>query len=282
MIRPPVSALLDHLARGALQAEEHALGVDPVDAVPIRLGQIHDVGVAGDAGIVDDDVEPAELRRPSCSTIALMLATSPQSACDRQRPVGVRSPRRSSAPRRCRYRRRRRRALGRHAERDRLADPGPGAGHQHDLVLQARHRPLLLNGLRSSRYGNHRRPSCSIREGTDRARKHSPDADRHRDQIARRTRGAGARHTAGAGAERGRGADPHRQRRDQPRRLPCSAWGAIRCRPAPATSPASNAPAPSSSSAQGVSGFDARRPGLRAARSPTATANTARCRRCNA
>ena len=45
MIRPPrpSAVLLDHLAGGALQAEEHALGVDPVDAVPIRLGQIHDV-----------------------------------------------------------------------------------------------------------------------------------------------------------------------------------------------------------------------------------------------
>src|SRR5581483_5353240 len=52
--------LLDHFAGGALQAEEHALGVDPVDAVPIRLGQIHDVGIAGDAGVVDEDVEAAE------------------------------------------------------------------------------------------------------------------------------------------------------------------------------------------------------------------------------
>ena len=58
MMRPPPP--LHHLAGGALQAEEHALGVDPVDAVPIGLGQVHDVGVAGDPGIVDDDVEPAQ------------------------------------------------------------------------------------------------------------------------------------------------------------------------------------------------------------------------------
>src|SRR5690348_18093621 len=38
---PPAGLLRDHLARGALEAEEDALGVDPVDAVPIRLGQVH-------------------------------------------------------------------------------------------------------------------------------------------------------------------------------------------------------------------------------------------------
>src|SRR5882672_369292 len=58
----PVDLILpDHLARGALQAEKDTLGVDPVDAVPIRFGQVHDLRVAGDPGVVDDDVEPAEL-----------------------------------------------------------------------------------------------------------------------------------------------------------------------------------------------------------------------------
>ena len=51
----------DHLARHALQAEERPLAVDPHDAVPVGLGEIHDVGPAGDAGIVHEDVDPPEV-----------------------------------------------------------------------------------------------------------------------------------------------------------------------------------------------------------------------------
>src|SRR6267378_4072620 len=47
----------DHLARHALQAEEHALGVHAHDAVPVRLGELHDVGAARDARVVDEDVD---------------------------------------------------------------------------------------------------------------------------------------------------------------------------------------------------------------------------------
>ena len=56
MMRPPPWLII---CRAPLQAEEDALGVDPVDAVPIFLGQVHDVGGPGHAGIVDDDVELA-------------------------------------------------------------------------------------------------------------------------------------------------------------------------------------------------------------------------------
>src|SRR6266404_2272478 len=50
----------NHLARHALQAEEHALAVDAHDAVPVGLGEIHDVRAPGDAGIVDQHIDAAE------------------------------------------------------------------------------------------------------------------------------------------------------------------------------------------------------------------------------
>src|SRR5262249_61088844 len=50
----------NHLARDALQAEEHALAVDAHDAVPVDFGEIHDVGAARDAGVVDERVDAAE------------------------------------------------------------------------------------------------------------------------------------------------------------------------------------------------------------------------------
>ena len=147
MIRPPLRRLdlPDHLARGALQAEEHALGVDPVDAVPIRLGQVHDLRIARDAGIVDDDVEPAELgdgardHRIDARDIAAI-------GLDRDRP-----PRIAGRLVRRPLRRGKVDVGGRdsgagfgHRERRGAADPGPGPGHQHDLILQNRHRSFPL------------------------------------------------------------------------------------------------------------------------------------------
>src|SRR5207244_9942736 len=52
----------DHLAGHALQAEEHALGVDAHDAVPVRLREVHDVRAPGDPGVVHEDVDAAESR----------------------------------------------------------------------------------------------------------------------------------------------------------------------------------------------------------------------------
>jgi hypothetical protein len=54
------AAARDHLAGDALEAEEHALAVDAHDAVPVRLGEVHDVRPPGDAGVVDEHVDPAE------------------------------------------------------------------------------------------------------------------------------------------------------------------------------------------------------------------------------
>ncbi len=144
MIRPPplVALMLrDHLLGRALQAEEHALGVDPVDTVPIRLAQLHDRGIAGDPGIVDDDVEPAELgdgarHHPiDAGDIAAI-------GLDRDRPprVGRRLGRRALRRGEVDVGRRDRRPGRGHRQRRRPPDPGPGAGHQHDFVLQHRHR----------------------------------------------------------------------------------------------------------------------------------------------
>ena len=138
MIRPPVFCV-DHRLGGALQAEEHALGVDPVDAVPIRLGQIHDVAEAGDAGIVDDDVDAAELgddarhHRVDAGDIAAIGLDRQRRDCRRHRLAVFCAAARSMS------------AAARIApsfamrERDGAADPGAGAGHQRDFVLQDRH-----------------------------------------------------------------------------------------------------------------------------------------------
>jgi hypothetical protein len=56
MIRPLRRGII---SRDALQAEEHALRVHPMDAVPVRLGQVHDVGAAGHPGVVHQDVDLA-------------------------------------------------------------------------------------------------------------------------------------------------------------------------------------------------------------------------------
>ena len=138
MIRPPPG--LHHLARGALQAEEHALGVDPVDAVPIRLGQVHDVGVAGHPGIVDDDVEAAQFgdrardHRIDARDIAAI-------GLDRNRPPHIPGRVVGGPLRRGKV------DVGgrdsgadfRHRERDGAPDPRPRPRHQHDFILQNRH-----------------------------------------------------------------------------------------------------------------------------------------------
>ena len=57
----PPPPLRDHLLRRRLHAEERALQIDADDFVEFLFGDLQDVPVAGDAGIVDHDVEPAEL-----------------------------------------------------------------------------------------------------------------------------------------------------------------------------------------------------------------------------
>ncbi|MHC2413494.1 hypothetical protein ACVJGC_006085 [Bradyrhizobium diazoefficiens] len=57
----PAAALRDHLPGSRLHAEEGAFQIDADDFVEFLFGDLEDVPVAGDAGIVDHDVEPAEL-----------------------------------------------------------------------------------------------------------------------------------------------------------------------------------------------------------------------------
>lgn len=59
----PAAALRDHLPGRRLHAEERTLQIDADDFVEFLFGNLQDVPVASDAGIVDHDVEPAELLR---------------------------------------------------------------------------------------------------------------------------------------------------------------------------------------------------------------------------
>ncbi len=131
------------MALTRLQAEEHALGVDPVDAVPIRLGQVHNLRVTGDPGIVDDDVEPAELgdgardhRIDALNIAAIDL--------DGERPPGIagrlhRGPlRRGNVDVGDRHTG----AGFGHRECCGTADPRSRSRHQHDLILQNWHVSL--------------------------------------------------------------------------------------------------------------------------------------------
>ena len=56
------AALLDHLLRRPLQAEEDAFRVHPMDAIPVLFRQVHDIRAPRNAGIVDDDIEATECR----------------------------------------------------------------------------------------------------------------------------------------------------------------------------------------------------------------------------
>jgi hypothetical protein len=49
------------VGRGVARRREVALEVDADHAVPLVLGHVHEHPVAGDAGVVDEDVEAAEL-----------------------------------------------------------------------------------------------------------------------------------------------------------------------------------------------------------------------------
>ncbi len=178
------------------------------------------------------------------ATIASMLATSPQSAS-----IAIARrllPAASAAVRLRRGKvdigRRDGRARPRPSPARSPARSRPRSRHQHDLVLQIRHR-------RSSQ--------SSLRERSDEAillpelrrlymlriprndRKEEPDVLANipatqtviEIRAARRAGGAGAGDPAGARAESGRSPDPRSPRPGSTAPIACSAWGAIRCRP---------------------------------------------------
>src|ERR1043166_6392255 len=81
------AAARDHLARDALQAEDHALSVDAENAIPIVLGEIHDVGAARDARVVHPSAWSASARGPFdaiaaavCSSLAPLMSLATTSA----------------------------------------------------------------------------------------------------------------------------------------------------------------------------------------------------------
>ena len=57
---PAATALLDHLLRGELRAEEGALEIDLEHLFVLLLGGVQDGRARFDAGVVDQNVEPAE------------------------------------------------------------------------------------------------------------------------------------------------------------------------------------------------------------------------------
>ena len=69
----------DHLPRGGLGQEEGRLEIDVHHRVPVGLGEVERVGAADDAGIVDQDVEPADCVTVS-ATIRRTGSIEPRSA----------------------------------------------------------------------------------------------------------------------------------------------------------------------------------------------------------
>ena len=58
---PAAAALLDHLLRGDLRAEERALEIDREHLFVLGLGRVEHRRARFDAGVVDHDVDAAEL-----------------------------------------------------------------------------------------------------------------------------------------------------------------------------------------------------------------------------
>ena len=57
----PRDLIGDHAARNGLRQKKHGLEIDRHDLVPVRLRELEQVGAADDAGVVDEDVDHAEL-----------------------------------------------------------------------------------------------------------------------------------------------------------------------------------------------------------------------------
>lgn len=132
-IEPPFFALLHHLG-GGLRAEEGALEVGVEDAVPQRLIDVEGRAGLFDAGIIDEDVEPAQRLGRGSYTLAAgadvgnihrdgnaagnlregFVETGLGSRADRHTGAGLRQ-----------------------ADGDGLADAATGAGHQGSLAVEA-------------------------------------------------------------------------------------------------------------------------------------------------
>src|SRR5262249_30713125 len=145
------AALLDHLPRCDLRAEKCALEVYRHDPVVLRLGRVQHGGTRFDAGVVDHDVEPAEL--VDCRGDELLeIGELAHVGLDADRTAAELADARLQRPGRFRMRH----VVDDDAgllpcefQGDRLPDPAVAAGDDGNLVLQ-RHVRVLDDDLQRS------------------------------------------------------------------------------------------------------------------------------------
>ena len=140
----PAAALLDHLPRRVLDAQEHALQAQVDREVPVLLTEVHDQPGPRRPGHVERGVhgaEPLDGEADQCGHVVLHRHVAGQRrhgiaelVGQRRQAVGHDVAGDDRA------------ALGRDAPGDRPADAGAGAGHERHLALEAvRHgRDLLV------------------------------------------------------------------------------------------------------------------------------------------
>ena len=135
MIRPK---RLRIMPRSAARAEAEGGGeIDVENGVPILVLQPHEQHVAGDSGVVDENVEPAERRFRSgnkCFRLFLVGQVADEDVRSLAQLGGERFERVSA-----RSRQRHRRAAGMQCARNVSADAAAGAGHQRGLSRQIEH-----------------------------------------------------------------------------------------------------------------------------------------------
>ncbi len=141
------AAAARHRRDAGARAEEDASEVDREDAVPALQRVLDDPASLRRAGAVDDDVEPAARGERPLQRL-LPGRRLRDVALDDQRlaPGGGDRRRRLAGRAGVAVDERHRGALAREAQRDRAADPGTGAGHDRDLVLETWHGVRHLLG----------------------------------------------------------------------------------------------------------------------------------------
>jgi hypothetical protein len=120
------TAPLPPRARIGLAGEEHRLEVDVDHRVPVRLSEVQTVGPADDAGVFDEDVDLAALKRVHRCHWVGEVELQFLRAVDHSH--GLRAGRPPGGDHLC--------AGGAHRDGDRLADAGVGAGHEGGAALK--------------------------------------------------------------------------------------------------------------------------------------------------
>ena len=175
---------------GLARDQEVAGAEDRVVAVPLGQRGLLDRGAGGDAGVGDDDVDPAELARPPPRRPRATAVLGGHVAGDGQPAVAVLGDRLARAVA-VEVERHHARAGGGQRGDDRAPDPARAAGDQRDLALQLAgrrrlrelvelERPVLdreaLGGVQGHELAQapQRRPSPRSRGGRGRARSSPP------------------------------------------------------------------------------------------------------------